>query len=154
MKRILIAGLSIFFLLGCQEKEKKQEEAVDLTEDVIEITEEHADPEGPLELNQGQKWLVNDEMKPYVESGRNLVGNYLESGDSDYQDLAKKLTEQNNLLIKSCTMEGTAHDELHKWLHPHLELVASLKESTSPEEAEILVNQLNESYEVYEDYFQ
>lgn len=60
---------------------------------------------------------MNDEMKPFVAKGEGLVTTYLQSSQTNYNKLAQKLKDQNNQLIKSCTMKGKSHDELHKWLH-------------------------------------
>lgn len=106
-----------------------------------------------LELNDGEKWVVNEEMKPYVETGRTLVAGYNGEGQTDYQDLANKLKEQNDRLIQSCTMTGKGHDELHKWLHPHLELVYQLSNTTETHQAQDLVDRLQESYRTYHEYF-
>ncbi len=118
--------------------------------------EAHASQEGSeaLVLNEGERWVVNEEMKPYVQAGSQLVEESLKETESDYVALADKLTEQNNELIKSCTMTGKSHEELHKWLHPHLGLVAQLREAPDKEAAEKLVLQLQESYQVYHAYFQ
>jgi len=64
------------------------------------------------------------------------------------------LKDQNNQLIKSCTMKGKSHDELHKWLHPHLELVEALEKSANENEAKGIVLKLQKSNEVYHQYFE
>ena len=56
--------------------------------------------------------------------------------------------------MKSCTMKGESHDELHKWLHPHMELVEELSKAKTDEKANELVSQLRESYQSYNQYFQ
>ncbi len=106
-----------------------------------------------LTLNSGEKWIVNQEMKPFVMKGEEMVQIYLKNDTKDYKTLASNLKEANNNLIKSCTMEGKSHDELHKWLHPHLELVTALENAENQDEANNLVNELNESYHTYAAYF-
>ena len=93
-------------------------------------------------------------MKPNIESGRAFLIDYEQSKSISFQDLAVQLSEANNALISSCTMSGESHDELHKWLHPHLELTAKLKVAQSEEEAEILIEKLLQSYEKYSEYFE
>lgn len=103
---------------------------------------QHDETSEAVELNSGKKWIVNDEMKPFVAKGEGLVTTYLQSSHTNYNELAQQLKEQNNQLIKSCTMKGKSHDELHKWLHPHLELVEALEKSANENEAKGIVLKL------------
>ena len=107
-----------------------------------------------IELNNGNKWLVNDEMKPHVQQGEKSLNDYLASSDRDYKSLAQDLKQSNKNLIASCTMEGKSHDELHKWLHPHLTLIGDLENAQSEEEASKVVEKLNNSFKSYHTYFQ
>lgn len=107
-----------------------------------------------IQLIDGEKWLVNDEMKPYVVQGAKLINDYLKQNDSNYARLASEIAAQNKLLIKSCTMEGEAHDELHKWLHPHLALVKALENATENAQADSLVQALAASYTAYNQFFE
>lgn len=92
-------------------------------------------------------------MKPFVQKGHELVNAFIAERRNDYQDLAEQLTVQNNQLIQSCTMEGKSHDELHKWLHPHLELVQELGSKDNGAEADKIVVEIQQSYLEYQKYF-
>lgn len=107
-----------------------------------------------IELNAGEKWMINDEMKPYVAQGEAALNDYIASNNTDYKSLASKLKDADNKLISSCTMEGESHDELHKWLHPHLELVGDLDAAQSDKEAAEEVQKLKKSYDNFWIYFQ
>ncbi len=107
-----------------------------------------------IALNNGEKWKVNSEMIPFINNGIKLVNNYVEKKDVNFGELAKQLEVENGKLIESCTMKGASHDELHKWLHPHLELVEELAESKDAKAAEGVVAKLKQSYETYTKYFQ
>ena len=107
--------------------------------------------EETIEFNEGLKWKVNTEMTPYILTGEQLLTDY---DNGDYKALAQQLKDENNGLIKSCTMEGQSHDELHKWLHPHLVLVDALSKAESEEKANEIINELTESFEIYHTYFQ
>lgn len=50
-------------------------------------------------------------------------------------------------------MDGKSHDELHKWLHPHLEIVKALENETDATKANGFVLQLQYSYQHYHQYF-
>ncbi len=104
-----------------------------------------------IELNDGQKWKVNAEMTPFILEGEKILNEF---NNDDFKGLASQLKEQNNSLIKSCTMDGKSHDELHKWLHPHLEMVTELNEADNVEEANEIVNRLKVSFETYHTYFE
>ena len=106
-----------------------------------------------IELDNGQKWKVNEEMKPHVTQGHKAVISYMESGRTDYNALAEEVKAANKGLISSCTMEGKSHDELHKWLYPHLEMVNSLAQAENQDHADKIIQQLEHSYEEYDTYF-
>lgn len=113
-----------------------------------------ADSNLDLALDNGQRWMVNEEMKPHVEQGQKVLMEYINSSGDDYKALAMKIQEANKNLISSCTMKGESHDELHKWLYPHLELVKSLEQTEDKDQAEKTIHELERSYEVYHNYFQ
>ncbi|MDO5655453.1 MAG: hypothetical protein Q4G27_04870 [Flavobacteriaceae bacterium] len=109
----------------------------------------HNDGE-PIELNAGEKWKVNEEMKPFVITSEEMLQDY----DGDYALLAQNLKDQNAKLIKSCTMEGKSHDELHKWLHPHMEIVKELENAPDAAQADKVVKKLEGSFQTYHTYFE
>ena len=51
-------------------------------------------------------------------------------------------------------MEGKSHEELHRWLHPHLELVKELSGVEDEAQGENIVRRLDASYKLYSEYFQ
>lgn len=108
---------------------------------------------GSIKLNNGEKWDVNAEMKPHIELGRKIFSDYLAQNQSDYKKLAEDLKNQNDQLVKSCTMKGESHEELHKWLHPHMNLVAKLADAADPKEAQTIIAQLEQSYNTFLNYF-
>ena len=110
--------------------------------------------EGNLKLNNGEKWKINTEMKPNVDAGREILNDYLSGDDRDYLQLSKDLNAQNKNLIKSCTMTGESHDELHKWLLPHMELIDDLSKANDEEEADLIIVQIEESFDTFQDYFE
>ena len=150
MKKVFVLGISVLFLWSCNNTTEKS-----TTHQETENHAEHRQDESSesIELNNGEKWLVNEEMKPFVMKGEELVNSYIQDNQTDYKALAQQLIEQNNQLIKSCTMNGKSHDELHKWLHPHLEIVNALEEEKDAAKANEIVLQLQKSYQDYHQYF-
>ncbi|MBK9959325.1 MAG: hypothetical protein IPP11_12430 [Chitinophagaceae bacterium] len=150
MKKVLVLAISSFVLWSCNNSSEKAKS----NQETKQEEHQHDETSEAVELNIGKKWIVNDEMKPFVAKGEGLVTTYLQSSHTNYNELAQQLKEQNNQLIKSCTMKGKSHDELHKWLHPHLELVEALGKSTNENEAKGIVLKLQKSNEVYHQYFE
>ncbi len=127
------------------------EDQEQMNEDSIALSQ-NSDLE--IELNAGEKWMMNEEMKPYIADGEAAVNDYIASNNTDYKSLAAKLKDADSKLISSCTMEGESHDELHKWLHPHLELVNELDTAQNEKEANEVVQKLKKSYANFWVYFQ
>ena len=107
-----------------------------------------------LQLNDGKKWKVNPEMKPQLRKASDLLSDFVLQQNTNYRQLAEALQAQNNALIQSCTMEGKSHDELNKWLHPHLELVHQLAKASDHKEASQLLSLLKRSFDTYHTYFE
>lgn len=107
-----------------------------------------------LRLNEGEKWKIDSEMMKHIRMGEDLLNEFTKKSGTDYSRLANDLSESNNNLIFSCSMTGEAHDLLHKWLHPHLALTALLQKAENPEAASKLVNELKDSYKIFNTYFQ
>lgn len=150
MKKIFVLGMSVLLLWSCNNTTEK---ATEKQETETHAEHQHDESSEAIELNNGEKWLVNEEMKPFVMKGEELVNSYIQDNQTDYKALAQQLIEQNNQLIKSCTMNGKSHDELHKWLHPHLEIVKTLENETDATKANEIVSQLQYSYQHYHQYF-
>lgn len=150
MKKVIVLALSSFILISCNSKVEKS--AADQGAE-IQVTDQHAQNAESIELNDGAKWIVNEEMKPFVLKGATLVNVYLQNNQTDNKVLASELKDQNDQLIKSCTMKGKSHDELHKWLAPHLALVKELESETDALKANEIVLKLKNSYEQYHQYF-
>lgn len=120
---------------------------------IVACNSKHGEGAAPISLNNGEKWEVNAEMRPHIEQGEAILNTYLYAGKTDYQDLAAALKEQNAQLINSCNMKGKSHDELHKWLHPHMELIEELEDAPNLEEANKITTQLTASFAEYKKYF-
>jgi len=150
MKKVIVFGLSVMFLLSCNNATEK---ATTNLEKDDHATHQADDTSTAPELNNGEKWVVNQEMKPFVSKGEELVNAFVKNGQPDHKTLVQQLKDQNSALIKSCTMDGKSHDELHKWLHPHLELVKALENEADAAKANEIVLQLQESYRQYHQYF-
>jgi|SRR5690554_1497775 len=106
-----------------------------------------------LMLNDGERWKVNAEMIPHVQAAEDALKVYVEDGNTDYKTLAENLKMNNNALISSCTMTGESHEQLHHWLHPHLELVTKLEVAENQEDANKAIAEIQASFNKYHNYF-
>lgn len=118
------------------------------------MTQCTSEKKGPILLNNGTKWQINTEMTPFILEAETVFKNYSTQGNGDYKALAKALEDKNSGLIKSCTMKGESHDELHKWLHPHMALIEQLKEAGNQEVANQIIQKIDESFNQFHQYFQ
>ncbi len=110
--------------------------------------------EQDLTLNQGQKWQINKEMLPFIQAQENRLNAYINSKDSNYIALANSLNITNQKLIKSCTMTGESHEQLHHWLHPHIQLIDQLQKTEYLQASDSIIKQIQSSFNLYHQYFQ
>ena len=161
MKKIILSALlGLAIIVSCDKKQESQTELSTTEQTAVEDNANHDDDAKSdehdesvkLELNNGEKWAMNAEMKPYINEMESQVNAFKPESD-DYKVLAKNLGETNDNLIKSCTIKGTPHDVLHAWLMPHMELIDKLKKADNKEDANHIVEELKESMEKYHEYF-
>ena len=157
MKRSLLVAALLLVFTSCSKTASSEPHDHNDHTVMVEDSTSHelgAEETKAISLNKGEKWKVNEEMKPFVNQGKVLVDSYLTTQGGDPSTLAKELTSQNDQLIQSCTMKGESHEELHKWLHPHLELVDELSKESDPSKALVIVEELKSSYQTYDEYFE
>lgn len=107
-----------------------------------------------LKLNDGKKWKINQEMMVHIDDMKTQVSKFSKGNKKDYAALGKSLTENTNLLTSSCTMTGESHNELHKWLHPYIEIVGELSEAEDEKEAAEELGKIQESITTFNQFFE
>ncbi len=111
-----------------------------------EVQSDHSDHQHEhdtaIALNNGEKWEVEAKMMGFIRSMEQDVKTY--SADDGLEDLRSKLKENIDSLTSNCTMTGQAHDELHKWLIPYIDLVNEMEDD---------MTELNASFETFNSYF-
>lgn len=150
MKRtntIFYLVIGSILLVSCTNNENSTEEDVNTT---VNYNHEELDSE-QLVLNNGEKWKVNEEMMPFILESEQLV---LDFDVTEYMELAENLMELNKKLISSCTMDGPSHDELHKWLHPHIDLLKKLKAQEDRDSSDKVLSEIKDSFIVFHEYFE
>ncbi len=153
MKKINISIVVVsLFLLSCgttsSEKPTTQREAVTHEEHQQNVELQ------TIELNNGEKWKVDANMILHIRNMENDVISFAQVEQKDYQSFAEKLQSNIDLLTSNCTMEGKAHDELHKWLIPYIDMVKELSEAEEGTQASNQFKNIQISFTTFNQYFQ
>lgn len=123
------------------------------TDNDINQNEHHQHDEvQTIYLNNGEKWEVNDDMMPAILHMEESINTFSGSEEKDFKALAGILKEDIDLLTSNCTMTGQAHDELHKWLLPFIDMVNTLSEANNLN-AEEIFNDIQNSFNTFNQYF-
>ena len=146
MLKIKIAFLAtvVLLLFSCNTKSKEEK-----TTEIKMEEHQHSDSEA-IQLNEGKKWKVDDNMMLHIRNMEKDVMNFNSENNKNYPLLANKLKSNIDLLTSNCTMKGEAHDELHKWLVPYIELV----DKFSKEKSKNQFIEIQESFKTFNQYFQ
>lgn len=153
MKKLLfLIPVISLFLFGCyntsNEKSKVQTETVTHEQHLLDAELQ------AIELNNGEKWRVDDNMITHIRNMENDVISFAKVEHKDYKLLSEKLKSNIDLLISNCTMKGKAHDELHKWLLPYIDSVNELSEAEHETHEEEQFQKIENSFITFNQYFQ
>ena len=150
MKSIYILLLPALFFISCADNAGEQPAAAT----AVEEQHEHSDEQEAIELNNGQKWKVDENMMVYIVQMEKDVAGFNGSIMEEYRQLASGLEHNIEQLTSNCTMEGQAHDELHKWLLPFIELSEQFSAAATQQDAEKYYGQIKTSMEDFHRYFE
>ena len=89
-------------------------------------------------------------MMAHIRNMEKDITSFDNSKPENYQVLADNLKENLDLLTSNCTMKGQAHDELHKWLLPYLDLVTDFSKDKSAEQ----FTEIQNSFTTFNQYFE
>ncbi|MCO6496285.1 MAG: hypothetical protein J5I50_01355 [Chitinophagaceae bacterium] len=128
-------------------------------EEAVEEVHEHAEDaaEEALSLNDGVKWQSDAATTENVSALKTMADNFNADtgGDAEqFRALGENLQEGLNQLIQQCTMDGPAHDELHKWLEPVIKNIKNLKDVADADEGQKLLTELKGRLNNYSNFFQ
>ncbi|MFK8044771.1 MAG: hypothetical protein AB8B72_04710 [Crocinitomicaceae bacterium] len=145
---LLILG----FTVSCTESDQAIENITIPAESETEVVYETKTPHD-LEKNDGRKWKISKGMEKPLKKIKKLVKSYEGTELVDYQLLGDAIGKQTNKVISNCKMSGQAHDELHKWLLPFLDLKEALVMTSSPEGGEAILEHIKIELHILDDYF-
>ncbi|MDZ4809131.1 MAG: DMT family transporter [Bacteroidota bacterium] len=151
MKVITISLIAIslsFFSCGnnANDNPNKQTEAV--------VKEQHQHNDEDIALNSGQKWKLDANMITYIRNMENDVNTLEAKSANDYAALSKNLESNIELLTTNCTMKGQAHDELHKWLIPFIDLSDEFSASKTEQESAVVYQKIKTAFNSFNIYFE
>lgn len=143
-KRIILIFAFSYLFINCNNKAKEQPEAVS------QMEHQHNDQSHSIELNNGKKWKVDENMMIHIRNMEKDVSEFGKTNSKDYNTLAKKIKQNIDLLTSNCTMSGKSHDELHKWLVPYIELVDTFSKEKSANQ----FREIQNTFKTFNQYFQ
>ncbi len=153
MKNITLSLIVIsLFLFSCGNTSKEKSKAE--TETVTHEEHQHNAEIQTIELNNGEKWNVDTNMITHIRNMENDIISFAKVEQKDYKSLSNKLQSNIDLLTSNCTMKGKAHDELHQWLLPYIDLVKELSEVKDETESEKQFQKIENSFIIFNQYFQ
>ena len=142
IKTTLLVTIAVL-LISCNTKVKDNKNAEFQTK-----KHEHSNDEA-IQLNDGKKWKVDDNMMVSIRNMEKDVVSFDKENLENYQLLAANLKKNLDLLTSNCTMTGQAHDELHKWLLPFIDLVDNFSTDKSEEQ----FKEIQDSFIIFNQYF-
>ncbi|WP_458627898.1 hypothetical protein [Winogradskyella sp. PC D3.3] len=103
-----------------------------------------------LTLNNNEKWIANEETHIGMKRIDSILKNHTSTSGKILGDV---LSKQTSYIIKSCDMEGEAHDQLHVVLVPILEEITDIKDLENASDIDKKVTTLKRLTATYFQYF-
>lgn len=158
MSNILISfSIAALVFVGCNSETKSTVESTTVEDSTSIAVEEEHHHEEDLQLDNGKKWVVVPEMLAHIRSMENRVHEFSKKSSSTIEEhlsLAQELKSDIDKLTSSCTMTGQAHDELHKWLVPYMELVDAYSTSVDLASVQSQFIEIQKSFAVFNEFFE
>lgn len=153
-KTAILTALSIT-LFACSSTTNEEAVSEQTSAENITTNEEetHHHEHEEIVLNNGEKWKVIESMAVYIKNMEKAVNDFNGKESADYVALAKVIDENIESLTSNCTMTGQAHDELHKWLVPFIELSEQFDAATQQTEQEKIYQEIKKAFIEFNTYF-
>lgn len=154
---LTILGIfSSFFFFGCnnttKETENKDKDSKEIPKEVSSEEEgHHHDADEAIVLDNGNKWKVVEPMLVYIRTMEEAINKF---DGAHYEELAKTIDVNIRELTSKCTMEGQAHDELHKWLVPFIGLSEEFDAATELADQEKIYKDFKTALQEFNTYFE
>lgn len=148
----IVLGVVLF---SCGEATTEEKEVTQET--IVAEEEHHYDENEAIVLDNGNKWVVVPEMMAFIKNIENGVVAFSKKENTTFEEhktLSILIDKNLEDLTSNCTMTGQAHDELHKWLLPFLDLASEYAESENIEDAKASFQKINQSFNEFKTYFE
>ena len=145
---LIVISLLLFSCNNTSNEKSKQH-----TETITYEEHPHSDEMQTIEFNNGEKWKVDANMIMHIRNMENDIITFSNVKSKDYKSLSEKLQSNIDLLTSNCTMKGKAHDELHKWLLPYIDVVKELSEVKNENDALKQFKNIQTSFTTFNQYF-
>lgn len=143
MNKLLIYFFLVLIYLGCSEKQQSEQ------------TRETQKKTIKFVLNDGKKWQMDQHTRNAIQNLDSLLTfNEPIKSIEGSKLFAEKLDEELILLIRGCTMEGPAHDQLHVFLGYFYPMVQELKKEENLESSQNMHSKMKEIFIQYHQYFE
>ena len=141
------------FIFSCESPSGNTVEETSSENPIVTPVVEKTNPHD-LILIAGEKWVIDEGMRVSIDSIEMRMQAFNGTTMEGYELLSEDLAHHTKSVISNCTMKGQAHDELHKWLLPFIDLRKELKGITSVEEGEEIATELNSELIIFNTYFE
>jgi len=143
MYRLLFCIFIVIIYLGCGEKQQA-EQTIEIQKTIIKFV-----------LNEGKKWQMDEHTRKTITNLDSILNSQEQpTSIEEYSQLGEKLDEELILLIRGCTMEGPAHDQLHIFLGYFYPMVQDLKKDTEVESSKKILAKMDNLFVEYHKYFE
>ncbi|WP_051568619.1 hypothetical protein [Crocinitomix catalasitica] len=140
------------FAVACGNQEDNSEAITENKTTVEPTITENTNPHQLVSVGE-EKWIIDEGMRVSVDTIKMELEAFNGESLEEYAVLSDELAYQTKSIITNCTMKGEAHDELHKWLIPFINLRKELIGINDVQEGAVIVEQLKTEIVVFETYF-
>lgn len=144
---IIVIGCCFLFACTSTSESEAQVKNSDLIS--VESNEEQG-----LVLNDGEKWEMPYEMMWLIQQQKDKLFEYTMAKDTTYLEFGNQLDSLCQSLVQVCSMTGEGHDNLHLWLIPYWEKIDAILVAANHQEAQLLIDQLNDDFIEFDNYFE
>ncbi len=123
---LFIVAVSLF-LSSCENKTEKKEKSIKETSVEKIVEEKHQKAENEVQLNNGKRWEANPETTKGIKKMLIIVKGFSEVNENSYTELKANLEKEFADVFAKCTMKGEAHNQLHNYLKPMLDMFDGLE---------------------------
>lgn len=118
MKKWVLISATLLLIVSCSENASTSMDEADPKK-----VEEKDSPD--VQLNEGERWEANSATVQGIENLTEMVTTF-DAAEEDYDTLQSNLRDEFGLIFQNCTMKGEAHEQLHNYLLPLMDLFGNL----------------------------